>query len=73
MLKILHLLNYLGSGGSEKYIYSLAKKLHGKLCEFYIAYSDDCPARSMYEKLGKKIIPLRMNRPVNMKEAYCQK
>ena len=30
MLKVLHLLNYLGSGGSEKYIYSLAKKLHGK-------------------------------------------
>ena len=73
MLKILHLLNYLGSGGSEKYIYSLAKKLHGKLCEFYIAYSDDGPGRSMFEELGIKMIPLRMNSPFVMKAARLRK
>ncbi|MGI6668379.1 MAG: hypothetical protein ACOX4M_02780 [Acetivibrionales bacterium] len=35
MLNILHLINHLGRGGSEKYICLLAKKLHNRLCRFY--------------------------------------
>lgn len=69
MLRILHLLNYLGSGGSEKYIYSLAKKLHGGSCEFFIAYSNDGPGRSMFEELGISLIPLGMNSPFDIKAA----
>jgi len=69
MLKVLHLLNYLGNGGSEKYIFSLAKKLHGKSCRFYIAYSEDGPGRSMFEELGIVLIPLKMNSPFDLKAA----
>ncbi|HPV01108.1 MAG TPA: glycosyltransferase [Clostridiales bacterium] len=69
MLKVLHLLNYLGNGGSEKYIFSLAKKLHGKSCRFYIAYSEDGPGRSMFEELGIDLIPLKMNSPFDLKAA----
>lgn len=70
MHKVLHMLNYLGNGGSEKYIYSLAKRLHGKTCEFYIAYSEDGPGRSSFEELGIKLLPLRMGSPFDMKAAF---
>ncbi len=69
MHKVLHLLNYLGSGGSEKYIYSLAKKLHGTLCEFTIAYSQDGPGRSAFEELGIDLIPFQMKKPFDLKAA----
>jgi glycosyltransferase involved in cell wall biosynthesis len=69
MLRVLHLLNYLGGGGSEKYIYSLAKKLHGTSCEFHIAYSDDGPGRAMFEELGINTTQLRMRCPFDVKAA----
>lgn len=69
MHKILHMLNYLGNGGSEKYIYSLAKRLHGKTCEFYIAYSEDGPGRSAFEELGIELLPLSMDSPFDIKAA----
>ncbi|MGI6450090.1 MAG: glycosyltransferase [Desulfitobacteriia bacterium] len=40
MLKVLHLLNYPGQGGSEKYILGLMKALQDK-CSFYLAHSLD--------------------------------
>lgn len=40
MLKVLHLLNYPGQGGSEKYILGLTKALQDK-CSFYLAHSLD--------------------------------
>lgn len=70
MQKVLHLLNYLGNGGSEKYIYSLAKKLHGSSCEFHIAYSVDGPGRSAFEELGISLIQLRMRSPFDLKAAF---
>lgn len=69
MHKVLHMLNYLGNGGSEKYIYSLAKRLHGKTCMFYIAYSQDGPGRSAFEELGISLLPLRMDSPFDIKAA----
>ena len=69
MHKVLHMLNYLGNGGTEKYIYSLAKKLHGKTCEFYIAYSQDGPGRGAFEELGVSLLPLRMDSPFDIKAA----
>jgi glycosyltransferase involved in cell wall biosynthesis len=67
--KVLHLLNYLGNGGSEKYIYSLAERLHGKTCEFYIAYSEDGPGRKAFEELGISLLPLKMGSPFDIKAA----
>ena len=69
MHRVLHLLNYLGNGGSEKYIYSLAKKLHGTSCEFHIAYSEDGPGRSAFEELGIGLTQLRMRSPFDLKAA----
>ncbi len=69
MHKVLHMLNYLGNGGSEKYIYSLAKRLHGKTCEFFIAYSEDGPGRAVFKELGIRLLPLRMKNPFDIKAA----
>lgn len=69
MHKVLHMLNYLGNGGSEKYIYSLAKRLHGKTCSFYLVYSQDGPGRSAFEELGISLLPLCMDNPFDIKAA----
>ena len=60
MKKVLHLLNYLGNGGTETYIYSLAKKLHNKTCKFYLAYSEDGIGRKMFEDMDIELIHLDM-------------
>ncbi len=69
MHRVLHMLNYLGNGGTEKYIYSLAKKLHGRTCEFYIAYSQDGPGRGAFEELGVRMLPLQMISPFDIRAA----
>jgi glycosyltransferase involved in cell wall biosynthesis len=66
MLKVLHLLNYLGNGGTEVYIQSLAKKLHNKKCKFYIAYSEDGIGREMFQELGIELINLNMKSPFDV-------
>ncbi len=69
MHKVLHMLNYLGNGGTEKYIYSLGKILHGNKCEFFTAYSEDGPGKSLFEELGINLLPLQMNSPFDIKAA----
>ena len=66
MKKVLHLLNYLGNGGTEVYIYLLAKKLHNKKCKFYIAYSQDGLGRKMFEDMGIELIHLEMKSPFDL-------
>jgi len=69
MLNVLHVLNYLGNGGSEKYIYSLAKKLHGKSCRFYLAYSDEGKGGDMFKELGIELIRVKMKNPFDINAA----
>lgn len=69
MQKVLHLLNYLGNGGTEVYIYSLAKKLHNKKCQFVIAYSEDGIGREMFEELDIELIHIEMKSPFDMNAA----
>lgn len=69
MLNVLHLLNYLGNGGTEVYIHSLGKKLHNKSCKFYIAYSEEGKGRNLFHELEIDLIKLNMSGPVDIKAA----
>lgn len=68
-MKILHLINYTGGGGTESYIYSLAQKLHNNNCEFFIAYSIKGDSFNKFKDLGIKMIHLPMNSPYDLKAA----
>lgn len=69
MLNILHLINYAGGGGTESYIYSLAKKLHNDQCKFFIGYSEEGPSIELFENLGIETIKISMNSPYDIKAA----
>lgn len=69
MTNVLHLINYLGSGGSEIYIYTLARKLHNKKCNFYIAYSEEGKGLKLLEDLGIKTIKFQMDGPFDLNAA----
>ena len=68
MLKVLHLLNYCGNGGSENYILTLAEKLKND-CEFYLAYSESGPMLKKAEALGFQLIHLPMRSPYDIPAA----
>ncbi|HHW49360.1 MAG TPA: glycosyltransferase family 4 protein [Clostridiaceae bacterium] len=69
MLNVLHLINYPGKGGSEKYILSLVEKLQDKNCKFYICHSEDGPMLESAKKLGAEVINLKMRSPYDFKAA----
>lgn len=70
MLNVLHLINYPGKGGSERYILSLAEKLHDNKCKFYVAYSEDGPMLRQVRKLGIKTFKIAMKSPYDFKAAW---
>ena len=51
-MKVLYLINYAGSGGSERYVELLAKAYHGKRCGCGLCYNVDGPLVRTMEKLG---------------------
>ncbi len=69
MLNVLHLINYPGKGGSERYILSLAEKLHDSKCKFYVAYSEDGPMLRQVRKMGIKTFKIPMKNPYDLKAA----
>ena len=69
MLNILHLINFAGGGGTENYIYSLAKKMHNKNCKLFIGYSEEGPSLELFQSLGIETIKLSMNSPYDLKAA----
>lgn len=69
MINILHLINYMGGGGTESYIYSLAKKLHNNKCRFFIAYSKPGPALKLFQDMEIQTIQLNMSSPYDIKAA----
>lgn len=60
MINVLHLMNYINNGGAEKYIISLAEKLQGKKCRFYVGVSKRTNNifENQLEELGVKIVIL---------------
>lgn len=73
MIKVLHLLNYPGRGGSERYILSLAEKLHNNGCIFYLGYSADGPMLEMAKALGIQAFNLPMDSPYDLRAAILLK
>lgn len=51
-MKVLYLINYAGSGGSERYVELLAKAYHGKRCECGLCYNVDGPLVKTMASLG---------------------
>lgn len=73
MLNVLHLIHYLGNGGSEKYICSLAEKLHNRLCNFTIAYCVEGHGEEPFQELGIDLIRMEMNSPIDIRAARMLK
>ena len=73
MLNILHLINYPGKGGSEKYILSLMEKLHDKSCKIYFGYSEPGPMLKRVKALGVQIYNIPMRSPCDVKAAKTLK
>lgn len=73
MLNVLHLINYPGKGGSERYILSLAEKLHNKVCKFYLCYSEDGPMLESMRKMDVEICNIKMKNPYDFKAAIALK
>ena len=69
MIKVLHLINYPGRGGSERYILSLAEKLHNRECLFYLGYSMDGPMLDQARALGIQTLNIPMSRPYDLRAA----
>lgn len=69
MINVLHLINVTGGGGTESYIYSLAKKLHNKKCKFYLAYSKEGPTLKLFQDLGIETIQIHMDSPYDINAA----
>ena len=67
-MNILYLINYLGGGGTEAYIYTLAKELKDSN-NIYIAYSEKANGYNKFKKLGVNLIHLPMNSPYDFKAA----
>lgn len=73
MINVLHLINIIGGGGTESYIYSLAKKLHKQKCRFFLAYSKEGPSLKLFEDLGMETIEIQMDGPFDLKAAQALK
>lgn len=69
MINVLHLINYAGKGGSEKYILTLIKNMQNKYCNFYVAYSEEGDLINELNSLDIEAIKLDMKNPLDLKAA----
>ncbi len=70
MINVLHLINYPGNGGTEKYVLSLAQRLHKNKCNFYLAWSKEGSLIKTVEELGIETIKIDMRNPFDIKAAW---
>lgn len=77
MLKVLYLINHAGKAGTERYVYSLMKRLHGSKIEAHFAYNEEGLLVEWVKDLG--ITPKRivMKSPLdipaaNVVKTYCE-
>ena len=73
MINVLHLINYAGKGGSEKYILSLAEKLNKKQCTFYLGYSVEGPLIVQAREIGIEAFHIPMKCPYDLRAAKMVK
>ena len=77
MIKILYLINYAGKAGTEKYVYNLAEKYHGKTAECFFVYNEEGPLCDQIKSLGIEPKRIEMKTPFDFKAAkelakYCE-
>ena len=68
-MKVLYLINYAGSGGSERYVELLAKYYHGSKCDCGLCYNVDGPLVEKMKALGIPVYQLPMTSPLDMAAA----
>ena len=68
-MKVLFLINYAGSGGSERYVELLARAYHGKRCECGLCYNIDGPLVDKMKELGIPVHQLPMRSPLDLAAA----
>lgn len=69
-MKILHLLNYAGKGGTEKYIYNLIENMQVKDAQIFLAYHVHGPLVDNVAKLGVKTFQIKMSNPFDVMAAW---
>ena len=65
-MKVLYLINYAGSGGSERYVELLLRYYHGKRCDCGLCYNVDGPLVEKAKSLGVPVRQLSMNSPLDL-------
>lgn len=68
-MKVLYLINFAGSGGSERYVELLASHYHGKRCDCGLCYNVDGPLVEKMKKLGVPVWHLPMSNPLDLSAA----
>ena len=69
-MKILHLINYAGKGGTEKYIYNLIENMQEKDTQICLAYNVHGPLVENVAKLGVKTFQINMSNPFDFMAAW---
>ncbi|HOK42684.1 MAG TPA: glycosyltransferase [Thermoclostridium caenicola] len=69
MLRILYLINHAGKGGTERYIYSLARKLNRSEAEIYFVCHEDGPLADGMREMGIPVYKLEMKSRFDLKAA----
>lgn len=67
MTRVLYLLNFVGNGGTEKYVLDLAERLGAENCVF--AYSKAGPSLEAFKDAGMKMYQVTMNGPFDLTAA----
>ena len=68
-MKVLYLINYAGSGGSERYVELLAGYYHNNKCSCGLCYNVDGPLVEKMQKLGVPVHQLPMKNPLDLAAA----
>ena len=68
-MKVLYLINYAGSGGSERYVELLAGYYHNSKAQCGLCYNVDGPLVEKMRQLGIPVHQLPMNNPLDLAAA----
>ena len=65
-MKVLYLINYAGSGGSERYVELLARYYHGTKAQCGLCYNVDGPLVEKMKALGIPVYRITMKSPLDL-------
>lgn len=70
MLKVLYLINHAGKAGTERYVHTLAGKLHGKKIEAFFAYNEEGLLVERMKALGIPCHRIEMRSRFDLRAAW---